>query len=180
MKLRDRLFSAYANLAMAHAAVDESALKYGRKHFMIRSRLLRGLRQGTMRIGTLLDDERVKLVHDKCCAYCGADGKLSLDHLLPRERSGLESADNVVWACLSCNSRKKDTDVLRWLSTQGRFPPLLLLRRYLKLAIQHAELAGVLDLEIEDLPVLPFDPGAIPTDFPSPSVLTLWTTRQSS
>ncbi len=178
MTLRERLFKAYANLAMAHAAVTDGANKYGPKHFMIRSRLLKGLQQGTMQIGTLLDDERIKLVHAKACVYCGAAGKLSLDHLLPKHRGGPESADNVVWACRPCNSSKQDADVLTWLSTQGRFPPLLLLRRYLKLAIRHCEAAGILDAaEARDLP---FEPQAIPTDFPAPTQLILWVAPSSS
>ncbi|MCE9584699.1 MAG: HNH endonuclease [Planctomycetes bacterium] len=174
MTLRDRLFTAYANLAMAHAAVTDGAQRYGPKHFMIRARLLKGLQNGTMKIGTLLADERIKLVQDKSCAYCGADGKLSLDHLLPKNSGGPESADNVVWACRTCNSSKKDTDVLRWLSAQGRFPFLLLLRRYLKLAIQHSESAGIMDSDSAVAGDLPFDVEAIPTSFPAPAGLALW------
>ena len=43
------------------------------------------------------------------CQYCGqkfATSKLSLDHIVPRSRGGVESWDNIVAACLKCNVRK--------------------------------------------------------------------------
>ena len=43
------------------------------------------------------------------CQYCGgkfAAGKLSLDHIVPRSRGGVESWENIVAACLKCNVRK--------------------------------------------------------------------------
>ena len=45
------------------------------------------------------------LQRDKfCCQYCGYKGsKLSIDHVLPRSRGGLDNWENVITACLSCN-----------------------------------------------------------------------------
>jgi 5-methylcytosine-specific restriction endonuclease McrA len=41
------------------------------------------------------------------CQYC--DGKAdSIDHVVPRSRGGAHAWDNVVAACRSCNSRKRD------------------------------------------------------------------------
>ena len=45
------------------------------------------------------------------CQYCGAKktaSELTLDHILPRSRGGLNSPINVVTACLKCNNRKGD------------------------------------------------------------------------
>lgn len=45
------------------------------------------------------------------CQYCGnryATGQLSLDHVVPRSRGGVESWENIVCACLKCNVRKGD------------------------------------------------------------------------
>ena len=41
------------------------------------------------------------------CQYCG-DRADSIDHVRPRSRGGLHTWDNVVAACRSCNSRKRD------------------------------------------------------------------------
>jgi len=114
----------YANLAMAHAALDSGATAYGRPHFMVRARLLKGLTEGTMAVGSLVEDERLKFVLPRACCYCGTDGRLSVDHLIPTSRGGLDSGDNIVWSCGPCNSSKGATDLLRWYAGRGEFPPL--------------------------------------------------------
>lgn len=43
------------------------------------------------------------------CQYCGrvfSQAELNLDHVVPLSRGGLSSWDNVVCACIPCNSRK--------------------------------------------------------------------------
>lgn len=40
------------------------------------------------------------------CAYCGTDGPMTMDHVVPLSRGGHHVAGNVVPACRSCNSAK--------------------------------------------------------------------------
>jgi len=41
------------------------------------------------------------------CQYCGAGAEqLSVDHVVPRSRGGLDTWENVTTACLPCNVRK--------------------------------------------------------------------------
>jgi 5-methylcytosine-specific restriction endonuclease McrA len=41
------------------------------------------------------------------CQYCGAKGRdLTLDHVVPRQRGGKHSWENLVSACKACNHRK--------------------------------------------------------------------------
>jgi len=41
------------------------------------------------------------------CQYCGASAdQLSVDHVVPRSRGGLDTWENVTTACLPCNVRK--------------------------------------------------------------------------
>lgn len=40
------------------------------------------------------------------CQYCGSRKHLTIDHVLPRSRGGTHSWDNVVIACMQCNSIK--------------------------------------------------------------------------
>ena len=78
-------------------------------------------------------------------------------------------------ACRSCNSSKGAKDALAWcLSKKEGFPPVLLLRRYLKVAMELAAEAGALDAPIDQLPALPFDVSAIPIKYPAPAELRLW------
>jgi hypothetical protein len=158
-----RLYWAYANLAMAHAAVEAGALNYGRKHYMIRSRLFAGLRAGTMHVSGFLDDDRLKL-------------NLPRDHLVPRARGGQDESDNIVWACSPCNSSKGKSDLLVWTSRKGTFPALLLYRRYLKLAIIWCTERNLLEVEtaLVSADTVPFAVELLPMKLPAPSQLRLW------
>ena len=41
------------------------------------------------------------------CQYCGSSAdQLSIDHVVPRSRGGLDTWENVTTACLPCNVRK--------------------------------------------------------------------------
>ena len=175
--VRDLLFWSYANLAMAHAAVTSKAEKYGRTHFIIRSRLYSGLHKDSMQLGLLADDERLKMILPQSCCYCGSKEFLVADHLIPRKKGGANTGDNLVWACRTCNSSKCATDALEWLAKRQQFPPLLLLRRYLKLAIEISRERGIMDIAINDIPEIPFTLSTIPTTFPQPKELRLWVTE---
>ena len=53
------------------------------------------------------------------CVYCGATAEssgraLHLDHLTPRSHGGADVASNLVVACHSCNSRRKDMTLTAW------------------------------------------------------------------
>jgi hypothetical protein len=168
------LFWSYANLAMAHSAISSKAEKYGRTHFMIRSRLYAGLNKQTMNIGPLADDERLKMVLPQACCYCGSRENLSADHLIPTSRGGANVGDNLVWACRSCNSSKCARDVLEWLAERSQFPSLLLLRRYLKIAIEMSRERNLINEPLSAAPELPFSLSAIPRAYPLPGQLRLW------
>jgi len=47
---------------------------------------------------------------DKCtCQYCGVvfdDEELNLDHVIPRDRGGKTTWENIVCSCITCNSHK--------------------------------------------------------------------------
>lgn len=43
------------------------------------------------------------------CQYCGSRKQLTIDHVIPRSLGGNHSWDNVVIACVGCNSRKGDS-----------------------------------------------------------------------
>ncbi len=129
-----------------------------------------------MNAGPLADDERLKTILPQACCYCSSTERLSIDHLIPREKGGADTGDNIVWACRSCNSSKGARDALEWLSSRDQFPPLLRLRRYLKIAIDISKEQGVMDTLLTEAPPLPFSLSAIPQTFPAPDQLRLWIT----
>ncbi len=167
--LREHFAHVYGTLAMAHAAVRDGSTRYRRIHFIIRARFIKGYLSGAMKMRPLYEDERTKIAHAATCCYCGRKAKLSLDHLIPRLRGGPDAADNIVYACRSCNSSKQDKDMLLWHMSKDRFPAVLVLRRYLKLAGRSVEDANLMDTRWIDVPDdrLPFDKSALLIEWPT-------------
>jgi hypothetical protein len=130
-----------------------------------------------MGIGPIADDERLKMILPQACCYCGSKDHLAADHLIPRKRGGLHSGDNLVWACRSCNSSKGAADALEWLTKRQQFPPLLLLRRYLKLAIGESQERDLMNTPLNPPPEVSFQPAAVPINFPPPATIRLWVTE---
>jgi len=43
------------------------------------------------------------------CQYCGTvEGSVTVDHILPKDRGGQDSWENLVCACVKCNSKKRN------------------------------------------------------------------------
>ena len=104
--VKERIFWSYANLAMAHTAVERNQEKYNTFNYMIRAKLYKGLYNGTMNVRTLFDDEKIKLLSGQKCSYCGSLDNLALDHIFPQKFGGKDAGDNLIYACRSCNSSR--------------------------------------------------------------------------
>lgn len=53
--------------------------------------------------------KELKELYQHCCAYCGKQGeRLTQDHVIPLSKGGNHTLSNIVPACKSCNSRKRD------------------------------------------------------------------------
>lgn len=169
------IYYSYANLAMAHTAVDRNQEKYVMFNFMIRAKLFKGLKDGTTNMRTIFDDEKVKLQTGQICNHCGSSEKLSLDHIFPKKYGGTDDAENLIYACKTCNSSKGKKDLIEWMTLRGKFPPLMIIRRYLKLTLKYCLQNNLLDKNIEEITnlELPFKIELLPTSFPKPKDLRL-------
>lgn len=174
--VREQIAWSYANLARAHAALDDGATRYKTVHHIIRNRLYNGLISGKMSMRSLYDDERIKMTAPQACYYCGTKGRLTVDHLIPRIRGGQDEADNLIWACQPCNSSKGSRDLLAWSTAKGFFPSVLLLRRYLKIVARFCERQDMMNTELAEAvgTEMPFDLSLLPTKFPPLKDLKLW------
>lgn len=173
--VRELIYWSYANLAMAHTAVDRNQEKYGTFNYMIRAKLFKGLKEGTMNMRTIFDDEKIKLETGQVCNYCGSNENLALDHILAKNYVLKDSAENLIYACRSCNSSKGKKDLMEWMDYKNDFFPLMVIRRYLKLTYQFCEEQELLDLRVEEVEdmELPFKAQFIPTKYPNPNTLKL-------
>ncbi len=174
--LREHFAWSYGMLAMVHAAVGDGKSRYEPLHYMIRGRFRNGYISGKIKMRPLHDDEKTKIAHATTCCYCGRDAKLSLDHLIPQLRGGPDSADNITYACKSCNSSKGSKDMVLWLASKDRFPAILVFRRYLKLAARWCEEADLMDTSWSSVPdaALPFDKRSLRVNWPALPVHRLW------
>ncbi|MBN7810290.1 HNH endonuclease [Algoriphagus sp. H41] len=173
--VQEKIFYSYANLAMAHSAVEKGHANYGTFNYVIRAKLFKGLMTGSMNMRSIFDDEKIKLQSGQVCNYCGSNERLALDHIFPQKYGGLDDAENLIFACKSCNSSKGKKDLMEWMAYRGTFLPLMIIRRYLKLTFQYCKKHDLLDRKIEELSSmeLPFKVDLLPTSFPKPDVLVL-------
>lgn len=61
---------------------------------------------------------------DHCCAYCGADGDLHIEHVVPISKGGGHAIGNIVPACKDCNYSKRDRDAEQWYRQQPFYSDL--------------------------------------------------------
>lgn len=61
---------------------------------------------------------KCKEYFNNTCAYCGNEVKLTQDHWIPLSKGGEYTKDNIICACLSCNSSKRDYNPFEWYIKQ--------------------------------------------------------------
>jgi hypothetical protein len=52
------------------------------------------------------------------CAYCGSKENLTLDHIIPQSKGGLDVTKNVLCCCHSCNQSKGHIPWKEWYDRQ--------------------------------------------------------------
>ena len=128
-----------------------------------------------MNIRTLFDDEKIKLSSGCKCSYCGSIENLALDHIFAKKLGGKDVGDNLIHACRSCNSSKGKKDMMEWMGYRNAFPPLMILRRYLKLVVIYCVENDLMESEISEVrnQKHPFNIDFIPVSYPKPRELVL-------
>jgi 5-methylcytosine-specific restriction endonuclease McrA len=58
---------------------------------------------------------------DHCCAYCGTDGDMHIEHVIPISKGGEHHLGNIVPACQRCNYSKSIAPVEGWYKAQPFF-----------------------------------------------------------
>lgn len=55
------------------------------------------------------------------CAYCGSSEELTIDHVIPQSKGGMDFTKNVVCCCRSCNQLKGHSEWENWYMSQDFF-----------------------------------------------------------
>ena len=65
--------------------------------------------------------ENIKESWNYQCAYCGSDANLTIDHIIPQSKGGMDVTKNVVCCCHLCNQNKSHTPWEEWYFSQEFF-----------------------------------------------------------
>lgn len=105
------------------------------------------LRDGTITMSRTIREWQKEQELPKQCVFCRATNNLQTDHLIPRNRGGTDTADNVVWTCQPCNGSRGDKGVFEWLGLKEKDNlHRLVAGKYLKELYVLHEKAGTLDV----------------------------------
>jgi len=55
------------------------------------------------------------------CAYCGSTYELTIDHIVPKAKGGVDFTKNLLCACHKCNQDKSYTPMEDWYLSQEFF-----------------------------------------------------------
>ena len=66
--------------------------------------------------GTMQVREYVLQRDERTCQYCGTDeGRIEIDHVVPRSKNGSDRVSNLVTSCRKCNQRKDNQSLAEFL-----------------------------------------------------------------
>ena len=63
-------------------------------------------------LDVVLNRKNLLLRDHSSCQYCGAKSNLTIDHIIPKQKGGKDSWENLIIACSPCNSRKGSRTLL--------------------------------------------------------------------
>jgi 5-methylcytosine-specific restriction endonuclease McrA len=59
---------------------------------------------------------------ERPCAYCGSNGSITMDHIVPISRGGTHGIGNLVPCCNRCNTIKNARTIMEWRMEKPRPP----------------------------------------------------------
>jgi len=86
----------------------------GKELRIISHRKRESLKRGLDSNFTQKEWEYCKDIFKNECAYCGREKELTQDHFIPISKGGEYTVNNIVPACLSCNTSKNSSDFFKW------------------------------------------------------------------
>jgi hypothetical protein len=158
--VREEIFYEYAKL------ISRSAYKSLQRGFI--TDRFKKLRDGKISISDTIREWEREQELPKECVFCGSQEDLTTDHLIPRNRGGDDSADNLVLACQSCNASRGDKGIFEWLGLKRKDDlHRLVAGKYLKELLRVHEAAGTLEVSKTDI-------GGLCEQCPLPGICEEW------
>ncbi|MFQ5895501.1 MAG: HNH endonuclease [Nitrospinota bacterium] len=143
--IREEIFYEYAKL------ISRSVFS-GHINYRFVSDRFKALRDGQATMSGTNREWQKEQELPKECVFCGVLENLQVDHLIPRNRGGSDSTDNMVWSCPSCNASRKDQGIFQWLGLKGKDNiHRLVAGKYLKLLFELHHKRRTLEIHKNDL-----------------------------
>jgi hypothetical protein len=137
--VRELIYWEYAKLISEGAIGNRSNYKFANFTFQ-------NLVNGKTKPSSILSENKQLLMLGNVCAYCGANGELQWEHIIPLSAGGPDSIDNIVRACPSCNLEKGARDPYQWyLGNKPNPIPRIVLGKFLKVVFEEYDRLGLLD-----------------------------------
>lgn len=143
--IREEILYEYAKLISRSALGGE--INYG----FVSSRF-KALKSGEITISGTIHEWQREQELPRVCVFCGAGDGLQTDLLIPKSRGGVDSPENVVLSCGSCNASRGDRGVFQWLGLKDKdHLHRLVAGKYLKELFELHGLRGTLDVHKDDI-----------------------------
>lgn len=137
--IRDLIYWEYAKLIAGSAVGD-------RKNYGFVMHTYQKLKNQQIKPSEILRENQRLFESEKSCAYCGCYDNLEWEHIIPRAKVDIDTIDNQVRACKSCNVKKGGKDPFEWYRLDKKYEiPRIVLGKYLKLIYELHEQRGTLD-----------------------------------
>lgn len=102
-------------------AVKRERARYDSGYHVFKWHRRRAARYGTGTYITAAEFTAIRTAPDRECAYCGSRENLGIDHVRPLQHYGPNARWNIVTACHTCNSRKRDRTVIEFYEMSDEF-----------------------------------------------------------
>ncbi|UCE36035.1 MAG: HNH endonuclease [Thermoplasmata archaeon] len=146
--LRDLIFWQYAKI------ISESA-GFGKSNYRFIMNRFKKLQSDEIEWSSSIREWIQEKENPNQCIYCGAEEKLTVDHMIPLSRGGPDHPDNAVMVCSHCNSLKGNKRLYEFHSLENRnVIPRIAEGKYLKLLYDELERRKLLDIGRKNLSTL--------------------------
>ncbi len=137
--VRDLVYWEYSKLISGSAVGS-------RKNYGFIMHTFKKLKERQIHPSDILRENKKLVEAANTCAYCGEEGNMQWEHIVPKSRGGPDSIDNMVQSCPKCNMAKRDKDPFEWYGEKHKYEiPRVVLGKFLKLVYNVHEESGTLD-----------------------------------
>jgi len=131
-----------------YAKIISNSAGFGKENFPVIMSNWKRLKNGEIHWSSSVREWLKEHENSNICIYCGFEGKLTTEHILPRSKQGEDIPDNVVRVCKTCNSSKGDKRLYEWKGLDHKDKHHRIAEgKYLKYLYSLHEKKGTLDVD---------------------------------